>query len=58
MPWPRGSRPVIMGTKKIPAARYDVATQKIASCRCQVRAMLNGSTRARSIPKKFESSAR
>jgi len=31
----RGSLPAIMGTKKMPAARKEVATQKMASWRCQ-----------------------
>ena len=39
-PWPRGSRPAIIGARKIPAARNDVATKKIASCTCQVRVRL------------------
>jgi hypothetical protein len=30
-PWPRGSRRAIRGAKKMPAARYAVATTKIAN---------------------------
>jgi len=29
--WPRGSLPAIIGARKIPAAKKEVATQKIAS---------------------------
>jgi hypothetical protein len=47
-----------MGARKIPAATNDVATQKIASCTCQVRIGLNGNAEARSMPKKLSSSAR
>src|SRR3954464_14305860 len=54
----RGSLPVIMGARKIPAAKNDVETQKMASCKCHIRAMLKGRTRARSKPKKFAISAR
>jgi hypothetical protein len=55
---PRGSRPAIIGARKIPAARKEVAVQKIASCTCQVLTRLYGRTRARSIPKKLARSAR
>ena len=40
LPWPRGSRPAIIGARKMPAARNEVETQKIASCTCQVRPRL------------------
>ena len=55
---PRGSRPEIMGARKMPAARYEVETQKIDSCTCHVRTMLNGRNLPRSIPKKLCRSAR
>ena len=58
LPWCFGSRLAIIGARKIPAATNEVATQKIASCTCQVRIRLYGKTRARSIPKKLEMSAR
>ena len=40
LPWCCGSRPAIIGARKMPAATNDVATQKIASCTCQVRIRL------------------
>ena len=40
-PWPLGSLPT-NGPIKRPAARKQVAIQKMASCRCQVRAMAYG----------------
>ena len=54
LPWPRGSRRAIIGARKIPAATNDVATQKIASCTCQVRIRLYGKTCAMSTPKKLD----
>lgn len=36
--WRLASRPVIIGARKIPAARNDVETKKIASCTWKVRA--------------------
>ena len=44
--------------QKNSGGKKEVETQKIASCKCQVRAMLNGRMRARSMPKKFVMSAR
>ena len=41
-PGARGSRPAIIGARKMPAARNEVATQNSASCTCQVRARLYG----------------
>ena len=41
----RGSRPATNGVRKIPAARNEAAVQNRASCRCQVRARLNGRSR-------------
>ena len=38
--WPFGSRPAIIGARKIPAATNEVETKKIASCTCQVRTRL------------------
>ena len=38
--WPRGSRPAIIGARKMPAATNEVETKKIASCTCQVRTRL------------------
>ena len=38
--WPCGSLPAIIGARKMPAARKEVATQKMASCTCQVRMRL------------------
>ena len=58
LPWWRGSRLAIIGARKMPAATNDVATQKIASCTCQVRMRLYGKTLARSNPKKPPISAR
>ncbi len=55
----RGSlRAAIIGVRKMPAARNDVTTQKIESCTCHVRTMLNGKKRSLSIPKKPPISAR
>ena len=58
LPWPLGSRRAIIGAKKMPAATNEVATQKIASCTCQVRIRLYGNACARSKPKKLSISAR
>ena len=58
VPWPLGSRRAIIGARKMPAATNDVATQKIASCTCQVRIRLYGNAWARSKPKKLSISAR
>ena len=49
-----GSRRAIIGARKMPAATNEVATQKIASCTCQVRIRLYGNTCARSKPKKLD----
>ena len=38
--WPRGSRPAIMGARKMPAARNAVDTQKMDNWTCQVRVRL------------------
>ena len=54
----RGSRPEMIGARKMPAARKDAAVHSSDSCTCQVRARLNGRIWARSKPKKLLSSAR
>ena len=53
-----GSRPEMIGASKIPAAKKDAAVHSSESCTCQVRARLNGSSWARSKPKKLARSAR
>jgi hypothetical protein len=46
-----------MGARKIPAARKEVAVQKMESCTCQVLTTLKGKILARSNPKKLATSA-
>jgi hypothetical protein len=48
--WPAGSLPPTAGARNKPPATYAVATQKMASCRCQVRARWLGSNPETSMP--------